>query len=217
MNAVLKETMTRKSAWDLVAGLSTPSKMPGYAYGLPAKECKVGGRLQSVAGSVCHGCYALKGQYRFQNVQDAQYRRLASLADPRWVDAMVFLMFDLKIKWFRWHDSGDIQTPSHLNKIVSIARTCSKTRFWMPTREKVFVYSHLKQHGSFPKNLVVRLSGAMVDGPAPLGYPHTSTVSTNGLFSETRVTCPAHEQNNECRDCRKCWDHRVRNVAYAKH
>ena len=38
----MKIEMTTKEALQLVGGLSKPSKMPGWAYGLPAKECKTG-------------------------------------------------------------------------------------------------------------------------------------------------------------------------------
>jgi hypothetical protein len=208
---VADEAFTRESAWELVGGLSRPSKMPGYAYGLPAKECKVGAKLVGIPGSVCNGCYALKGNYRFNNVQRVQYRRLESLSHPRWTEAMIFLMHSLDVRWFRWHDSGDLQSPSHLEKIATIAQAAPHVRFWLPTREKAFVYTYLKRHGSFPENLVVRLSAAMVDGPPPAGFPHTSTVVTSGW------TCPAPEQNNECGTCRACWNPEVKNVSYRKH
>jgi hypothetical protein len=34
--------MKTQEALKLVGGLSKPSKMPGWAYGIPAKECKTG-------------------------------------------------------------------------------------------------------------------------------------------------------------------------------
>ena len=37
--------MKTSEALKLVGGLSKPSKMPGWAYGLPAKECKTGSKL----------------------------------------------------------------------------------------------------------------------------------------------------------------------------
>ena len=40
--------MKTSEAWDLVGGLSKPSKMPGWAYGIPAKECKTGSKLRLV-------------------------------------------------------------------------------------------------------------------------------------------------------------------------
>jgi len=62
---------------DSITGtLSKPSKMPGWSYGIPAKECKTGSKLAKIPGTVCHGCYALKGCYLFPNVQAAQYKRL---------------------------------------------------------------------------------------------------------------------------------------------
>ena len=84
--------MLKKEARKITGGLSKPSKMPGPAHNLPAVACKTGAKLVKVPGSVCAGCYALKGRYRFKNVQDALSRRLQALQDPRWVDAMVTLI-----------------------------------------------------------------------------------------------------------------------------
>jgi hypothetical protein len=185
--------------------------MPGLAYGLPAKECKVGSALAKVPNSVCSNCYALKGRYRFDNVQNAQYRRLGTLTDPRWVAAMSFLIQHEEVEYFRWHDSGDIQDLAHLLAIVEVARQCPDTKFWLPTRERAVVHDFLRLYGNFPQNLVVRVSGAMVDGSPPAGFPNTSTVVTSG------ETCPSRQQNNSCGDCRACWDPEVTNVSYHKH
>ena len=61
-------------------GLGYPSKMPGTSYGISAHDCITGAKLAKVEGSVCHGCYALKGNYGFANVQKSQRSRMASLA-----------------------------------------------------------------------------------------------------------------------------------------
>ena len=95
--------MLKKEARQITGGLSKPSKMPGPAHNLPAQACKTGAKLVKVPGSVCAGCYALKGRYRFNNVQAALNRRLQALQDPRWVEAMVQLIKGQD--WFRWHDS----------------------------------------------------------------------------------------------------------------
>jgi hypothetical protein len=63
--------MLKKEAREITGGLSKPSKMPGPAHNLPAVACKTGAKLVKVPGSVCAGCYALKGRYRFNNVQQA--------------------------------------------------------------------------------------------------------------------------------------------------
>ena len=46
-------------------GLGYPSKMPGTSYGISAHDCITGAKLAKVEGSVCHGCYALKGNYGY--------------------------------------------------------------------------------------------------------------------------------------------------------
>jgi hypothetical protein len=43
--------MNTQEALKLVGGLSKPSKMPGWAYGTPAKECKTGTKLRDIEGS----------------------------------------------------------------------------------------------------------------------------------------------------------------------
>ena len=181
--------------------------MPGPSINLPAWNCKTGVKLQAVAGSVCAGCYAMKGRYRFPNVREAMDKRLAALTDPRWVDAMVTLISGEP--WFRWHDSGDIQSIGHLENIFRVCRKTPATQHWMPTREAQFI-KRLKIN-QVPRNLIIRMSSHMIDqGPVSF-WPWTSTVVTSGK------SCPAQEQGNECKDCRQCWDRSVKNVAYPKH
>ena len=199
--------MKTSEALKLVGGLSKPSKMPGWAYGLPAKECKTGSKLVKVEGSTCHSCYALKGCYVFKVVQEAQYRRLASVKHELWTAAMALLINSKKSKYFRWHDSGDVQDEDHLLKIFAVCKLTPSVKHWMPTREAwVKRFLPLKPH-----NLIVRFSAPMVDQEAPSSWPHTSTVVTSGR------TCPAPTQDNECKDCRACWDPSVKNVAYGQH
>ena len=200
--------MNTKDALKLVGGLSKPSKMPGWAYGTPAAECKTGTKLRDIKGSTCHKCYAMKGCYVFPVVQAAQYRRLASIQHKDWVRAMVALINSKKSKWFRWHDSGDVQDVAHLEKIFTVARLTPETRHWLPTRE-AWTKDHLQNK---PDNLTLRFSMPMVDQEAAASWPNTSTV-----VSGPGRTCPAPDQDNECKDCRACWDPSVNNVAYGKH
>ncbi len=199
--------MLKKEAKEITGGLSAPSKMPGPAYNLPATECITGAKLVNVPGSVCHGCYALKGRYRFSNVRMALARRLESLKHPRWVEAMTVLIKGEP--WFRWHDSGDLQSAWHLKQIFEVCNRTPETRHWLPTREARI----LKQldPATIPPNLIIRMSSHMIDQPPVKFWPWTSTVSTTGY------SCPARDQGNECGDCRACWDRSVSNVTYPKH
>ena len=198
--------MLKKEAKKITGGLSAPSKMPGPAYNLPAQACISGSKLVKIPGSVCHGCYALKGRYRFKNVKDALSRRLASIMDPRWIEAMVVLID--KEPFFRWHDSGDLQSVQHLKNIFEVCNRTPGTQHWLPTREVKFLPLNFD---AIPKNLIIRLSGHKIDKAAASFWPWTSTVVTAGR------TCPAPDQNNECKDCRACWSRDTANVAYGKH
>ncbi len=199
--------MLKKEARKITGGLSAPSKMPGPAYNLPAVACITGAKLVKIPGSVCHGCYALKGRYRFPNVQQALQRRATSIKHPDWIDAMVSLI--MGHKYFRWHDSGDIQSPEHLCKIFEVCKRTPSTKHWMPTREARFL--KLLDPAIIPSNLIIRMSSHMIDQGPVTFWPWTSTVSTS------TKTCPAQDQGNQCKSCRACWDRSVSNVTYPKH
>jgi hypothetical protein len=199
--------MLKKEARQRTGGLSAPSKMPGPAFNLPARACLTGAKLAQVPGSVCHGCYALKGRYRFPNVQKALYRRLEGLTAETWIEDMVTLIKGHD--WFRWHDSGDIQSVEHLKNIFEVCKRTPLTRHWMPTREARFL--KLMDPDIVPTNLIIRFSSHMIDqGPVKF-WPWTSTVSSKSK------TCPAQDQGNKCMDCRACWDRNTPNVTYPKH
>ena len=205
--------MLIKEAKKIIISLSKPEKMPGFAYGLPAWECKTGGKLAKVPGSVCFGCYAMKGNYtRFPEIRKAQYRRLAALKHPQWVEAMATMLNSQAVskhKVFRWHDAGDVQDLDHLNKIFEVCRLTPGMQHWMPTRE-AWIRDHLER---CPKNLIIRLSMTMIDQAAAGSWPHTSTVTTK----PGARTCPAPDQGGQCGSCRQCWSHDVTNISYGKH
>lgn len=210
---------TTKQLEQSTGGLGKPSKMPGYAYGLPAPECKLGSLLRKVKGSTCEGCYAMKGRYMFANVQSAEYRRLEATKLNTWARDMVELITRKLAhksdpdRYFRWHDSGDVQSVEHVAKIMWIARRTPTVRYWLPTREATMVREFLTDGGEIPDNMTVRVSAPMVDKPAPWSGLPTSTVVTD----KNKATCPARLQGNQCGDCRSCWDRSVDNMAYPQH
>lgn len=205
---------TRKQAESIVGTLSQPSKMPCHGYSIPAVMCNVGSKLRDVANSVCSSCYALKGRYLFRNVQDAMNKRAASIDDPRWVSAIASLIASTGNDHFRWHDSGDIQSLGHLIKIVAVAEATPNVMHWLPTREYQIVERYAEMFGDFPDNLVVRVSAQLVNEPAPKRFAHTSTVHTAQPIG---FACRAPLQDNQCKDCRACWDRDVKNVSYHVH
>ena len=206
--------LDNKLAKSITGGLSKTKKMPCASYGLPARACITGGKLQKIDGSVCSICYALRAHYQYPNVQAAQFRRLESINDPEWVNAMVFLIEETGKDYFRWHDSGDIQSLDHLNRIVLICRKTPLVRHWLPTKEKELVLAYNLLSGEFPRNLTVRVSAPMVDGK-PSSMEFTSTVTTKDMpITEYSYLCPAKNNGNRCGDCRSCWDRNIPDVTY---
>lgn len=203
--------------------LSDTSKMPCKSWSVTATACSTGSKLAQVAGSVCYGCYALKGFYRMPSTANANHNRLALMSQPGWFKAMI-----AKIKaeehsgFFRWFDSGDLQSLRNLKDIVRIALALPEIQFWLPTKEYGIVSEYYELYGPFPQNLTVRLSAYMVDksGPdslaAAMGLT-TSEVATNPQPSETQRVCQSSQQGNKCLDCRACWSPTVQTVVYRLH
>jgi hypothetical protein len=218
-----EKKMTRTRAEEIAGSLSDPSKMPAYAYGLPTAKCITGSKLAKIPGTACSICYAEKGNYiRYRkNVQAAQYKRLKGIEHPLWVDAMVVRIAasSKRTPYFRWHDSGDLQSVEHLRKIVSIAVLLPEVHFWLPTREYGIVQEYLASGGQVPKNLVIRLSAHKIGGPVPdiAGLP-VSTIFADGTRPPAgAVECQAQYHDGKCMKCRACWDPAVQHVSYYEH
>lgn len=212
---------TKQDAINIAGSCTKTTKMPSESYSLPAKACITGSKLVNVKGSVCEGCYALKGNYhRFaKTIEPLQYKRLESIKNPLWVEAMVKLIGNKP--YFRWHDSGDLQSVEHLSKIARIARHLPKTLFWLPTREANIVKDFLKTE-SIPVNLVIRVSAMMIDAPAKLprslkGYANVLTSTVHMAKELDGFKCLAPKQQGKCGSCRACWDNKVTNVSYLAH
>ena len=192
---------TIKQANTITGGLSKPSKMRGFSYGLPAAECKVGSVLRSVEGTPCSSCYAFKrGNYRFKNVVDGQYRRFDLLTGEHWADAMVYLITKRYPNGgdFRWHDSGDIQGVEHLARICEVVRRTPSVAHWMPTQERATLGRYLRSGGEIPTNLIIRVSATML-GKASLGVPKHPQIKTSTVgATDCGRQCPAYRQGGAC-------------------
>jgi hypothetical protein len=217
MNTVWKPTLNMKEAVAICGSLSNPSKMPGHGYALPAYRCRLGLFLQQLPKAICFHCYALRGRYTFPNVKAAMERRLGSLTHPRWIDAVTTLIYRSKDRYFRWHDSGDLQSIEHLRNIVAVCKNLPRVKFWLPTREYPTVEAYRTMGGRIPPNLCIRYSTHLVDGPPPhhYGLP-VSTVSSHKKKKTPPGThrCPAARQGNTCGSCRACWNPTVKVVEY---
>jgi len=225
------------------SGLSQTSKMPCYSFNLSALHCKTGSKLAKIKGSVCYGCYALKGRYAQYKHPINMMPKTDKINHKLWVPSMVYLINhqgnQRDKKYFRWHDSGDIQSLEHLKKIVKVCELTPDVRHWLPTREYKIVRDFLHWE-SFPDNLTVRLSAHLIDEKAPKVIEcQTSTVNKNK--PALGVNCKAYRTNKDkkvlsdetfqaltkqekskqgfgnCGDCRLCWDKSIDNISYKYH
>lgn len=232
-----------------LGGLSNPSKMPCVSWSTPATACHTGSKLAKLPGTTCHGCYALKGCYTFRSTQEAMARRLdtlrTALADGFEAYAFAEAFVDVLAerlrrterviartgkpgkddgRYFRWHDSGDLQGVRHLSLIVAIAEATPDVRHWLPTRETGYVRQYLAEGGAIPANLTVRLSVPRIGSKVPPIYralAETPGITLSGVHTPEAgraagfEACPAYQNDGACGDCRACWG--PRDVSYPLH
>ena len=202
-----------------IGTLSNPKKMPSYAWGISAKKCVTGSKLAKQKGTICNKCYALNGHYLFPVVVNAHKIRLDAIYKPEWVDYMAELLTQKYKKlaksrlFHRWFDSGDLQSIWHLAQIFEVCNLTPHIKYWLATREYKII-SQIK-YEDIPKNLCLRVSAIKTDSPPPKFWKWTSTVHKNK--KPIGYECPAYKQGGECKDCRACWNHKVKQVSYKEH
>lgn len=203
-----------------IGELSTPSKMPGYAWSLDTILCITGSKLRKDVQSPCHHCYAMRGRYVMQPTVRAMADRLTGwLDDPDWsllMAARLLLLQDRSCH-FRWFDSGDLQGTSMLVDIFRVARLTPMVSHWLPTQERKMVVDskHLKPSNTLLPNITIRISSPRLSRtPLNRDFP---TSSTGVVSPEGSYICPARKQGNQCGDCRACWDPKVPHVHYPLH
>lgn len=196
--------------------LSNVSKMPGKSISLSAFDCQTGEKLSKIVGSVCHDCYARKGMYRMPNVINKMKDRKEFFDSIDFVPRMVALLNKTRSEYFRWFDSGDVQSVRMALNILDVVEATPNKRHWIPTKERAIWLEAIKQYGrKLPDNVVIRYSATMVDQAPPKSWQHSSAVikTIDAIGHE----CPAPKQQGKCGDCRACWNKNVKTVSYHKH
>ena len=227
MIKVYKDFDSIKQALPYIVSLSKPGKMETFGYSTSALDCKQGGKLNLVEGSVCHNCYARKGRYVYSDVKRCLDRRLDKIKnEPYWMDAMVYILNHKKIKnkpltIFRWHDSGDLQSMEHFRKIIEIAKMTPQITHWLPTKEVKLMKAFIKTGEKLPKNLNLRVSAFMINGkPVKLKGMTTSVVITKDRVGKTPgFDCPVYadsDHGSKCGSCDMCYKSK-RRINYIEH
>jgi hypothetical protein len=147
------------------------------------------------------------------------YNRFNSIDRKLWIESLVLTIAIFENSgYFRWHDSGDLQSVEHLEKIVQIAKLLPQIKFWLPTREYSIVSDF---NGIVPQNLLIRFSAHMNNSYKEIANKeNSSVVLTDESFANSEtVICHAtrKDSSHKCEDCRACWDSEVKIVGYLLH
>jgi len=143
-------------------------------------------------------------------------KRFKSLTHPLWIDAITTLIYRSKDRYFRWHDSGDLQSIEHLRNIIRVCQNLPRVKFWLPTREYQTVEAYRRLGGRIPPNLCIRYSAHFVNAAPPLHYglPVSTVSSREDKAPPGTHHCAAARQGNTCGSCRACWNPRIQIVEY---
>lgn len=221
--------IAKAAAQSICGTLTQTSKMPCKSLSLPTESCVTGSRMAEMPGSICSSCYANKGFYSmYQNtIKPAQFARLDAVwqaidnsdSAALWVSGIVSLIGS--DSFFRWHDSGDLQSVAHLELIVAVCEATPGCKHWLPTREYGIVKDYIAKHGALPDNLTIRLSAMYPDKPVkiPASLVTISGVTASNVHTSGAVVhgvrCTAPDNAGSCGDCRVCWSGAV--VSYEMH
>lgn len=167
---------------------------------------------------MCEKCYTKRNNYLWPAVQARMQRRYEIWRDMdpmEWIHKFSLVLNHKKAgDYFRWFDSGDLQSVDMLWQINTIAYLTPWMKHWLPTKEAQMVHDFLREKGGFADNLTLRVSLPMFEDKRPVKYdPRILTASS----SKVSWDCPAHTQGNKCGDCRKCWDKSILHVTYRRH
>lgn len=216
--------LTKTQAQAACGTLTQTSKMPCKSYSLPVIACITGFKMAQIPDSIRSHCYADKGFYRMYSatVEPAQHARLDSITSTPidvWVDGMVTLIgLD---EYFRWLDSGDIQSVDMLRRIALVCEATPHTSHWLPTREYAIVRQYIDVYGALPSNLTIRLSAMYFDKPVVVpkslqGIAGVETSNAHRTGAPMGFECEASTRDGQCGPCRHCF-HRTGPVSYPFH
>jgi hypothetical protein len=210
--------MTKKELLLNIGGISQTSKMPCGSWSLSAFWCNNGGKLNKIKNSSCYGCYALKGNYiRYKDHMLKSYDKKLNAYNSNtklFIESFIeYLNRFEKSGYFRWFDSGDLQSYKMLLSIVKIAKNTPNTKHWLPTKEYQLINRYKKEFKDFPVNLCVRVSAPMLDTKLKR-FDNTSSIKKD---SNLKVNCNSFKNNGKCLDCRLCWDKSIKDITYKYH
>ena len=191
-----------------------------------------GKELTNVRGSCqncCDGCekccYAIKGAKQHHNsvipnnainlilYREDRERFLQELRE--WLNN-----WKEEEKVFRWHASGEIESPQYLEDMMQIASEYPDVHFYSYTKRFKWIEEYLDKHGSFPKKYLDQVQLFVwddLDDPTLAHLPHCPSVEwhkgeTKGHLNHTPFS---NGKPRNCKNCGLCWKGRMKGKAIA--
>lgn len=198
------------------------------------KSCPGSKKPDGSIVEVCQSCYATKGMYRFPVVKKARQTNRNDYKKDDWVDRMVKEVS--KYDYFRWFDSGDIETPELAVKITQVINKTKNTQHWLPTRSDKIPAISNKIHNPNTNKDGKYYGFSCVSAPNVAVRPSADNIGLNNkersgvnsyvirdtdLFEAKRqgiFVCPVttSKARTSCDTCTMCYDS-SKKVAYLIH
>ena len=197
--------------------LSVTSKLDGIkSWSLQARDTCPGSVENGELVPACAGCYAVGGNYRFNNVKAPREFNRLDWQRLEWVDDMVQALDSER--YFRWFDSGDMYSLGLAEKILQIMQRTPWVKHWLPTRMHKFPKFRivLEQMQALP-NVSVRFSSDSVTGEFKPGLHGSVIVPDSATLPDGVTLCRAYEHGGKCNGCRACYSKDVPVIAYPAH
>lgn len=197
--------------------LSVTSKLDGIkSWSLQARDTCPGSVENGELVPACAGCYAVGGNYRFNNVKAPREFNRLDWQRLEWVDDMVQALDSER--YFRWFDSGDMYSLGLAEKILQIMQRTPWVKHWLPTRMHKFPKFRivLEQMQALP-NVSVRFSSDSVTGEFKPGLHGSVIVPDSETLPDGVTLCRAYEHGGKCNGCRACYSKDVPVIAYPAH
>tara|TARA_R110000803_G_C11843907_1_gene304953 strand:+ start:45 stop:698 length:654 start_codon:yes stop_codon:yes gene_type:complete len=197
--------------------ISKVGKLNSRSWSLEALEtCPASKGSDGELVPACKGCYAVGGNYRFQNVKDARSHNKRDWKRSEWVADMIEELDS--DRYFRWFDSGDMYSLALAEKMYEICKATPWTKHWIPTRMHKFKkFRDVIDRLNDLDNVVVRLSSDGVNGEIVQEAKYSSTIIPFINSVTVATVCNAPLQEGKCKKCRACWSKDVKVIAYAGH
>ncbi|NDC48742.1 MAG: hypothetical protein EBZ61_06640 [Micrococcales bacterium] len=115
------------------------------------------------AGSCATICYAQSGPQWFRSGKIMRVGMFKATLSRMFVPYMSSMINARAISRIRFHDSGDFYSPEYLAKVMSIARHCPNTRFYVYTKSIQWMRDYVAAHG-LPDNVaIIQSRGGLQD------------------------------------------------------